>query len=67
MMPFSERAVRLRAEHSISQTTLAKALDVPRSTIWRWETGKSFPSYDKLMDFISYSDSLAEITNKLGK
>lgn len=36
------KANRLKA--GISQAELTRRLSVPRSTIWRWETGKAVPS-----------------------
>jgi transcriptional regulator with XRE-family HTH domain len=33
-----------RLKQGISQVELARMLYVPRSTVWRWETGKAKPS-----------------------
>lgn len=42
-------AIRLRRiELKMSQQVLADALEVERSTVAKWETGKSSPTADKL-------------------
>lgn len=43
-----------RHRTGISQAELARALTVPRSTIWRWETGKALPSYTKLQQLDAF-------------
>lgn len=45
-----------REKHGISQAGMAKALSVPRSTLWRWETGRGMPSYDNLKQLERYMD-----------
>lgn len=39
---------RRRIELKMSQQVLANALEVERSTVTKWETGKSSPTADKL-------------------
>lgn len=53
-----ERITVFREKHSISQSELARQLSVPRSTVWRWETGRGMPSYAKLCQLDDYMYSI---------
>jgi len=37
-----------RIQRGLTVNGLAEALGVSSQTVWRWETGKSQPSYDQL-------------------
>ena len=39
---------RMRKKKGISQAELAKQIDVAQSNVSQWETGKAFPSAEKL-------------------
>ncbi len=39
---------RLRKSNNLTQTDLAGAVDVSQAAIANWETGKTFPTTDKL-------------------
>lgn len=54
MNPLATLIIDFRRKRGISQAELARALDVPRSTLWRWETGRSLPSYAKLERMTAY-------------
>ena len=42
------RVKELRVLKNLTQDELAKKMDVTRSTVAMWETGKAFPNSDKL-------------------
>lgn len=42
-MEFNEKLVALRREKRITQSELAAALGVTRQTVYKWETGQSYP------------------------
>lgn len=44
-----ERIAHYRKLKKLSQGTLASTLSVDKITVWRWENGKSWPEYDKLL------------------
>ena len=48
-MSIGERITQLRKEQNISQVQLAKALDVSRQAVSKWETGQSIPDMVKLI------------------
>ncbi len=53
MAEFKDIIAKLRSENQMSQQTLADKLDVSKSTIAMWETGKRFPSkelYEQIAD-----------------
>ena len=52
------RLTAFREKWNISQASMSKTLGVPRSTLWRWETGKGMPSYDNLMKLEQFMDSI---------
>ena len=49
-MKFSENLVKLRKEKNWSQEYLAEKLNVTRQTIYKWETGQSYPEMDRLIE-----------------
>jgi len=49
-MSFSKRLKRARAEKRISQEQLAERLSVSRQTVSKWETEKSYPEVEKLIE-----------------
>lgn len=48
-MSFEENLIKLRKEKGLSQEQLAEKLDVSRQTIYKWETGQSYPEMDRLV------------------
>ena len=48
-MSIGERIAQLRKEQNISQVQLAKALEVSRQAVSKWETGQSIPHMVKLI------------------
>lgn len=42
-MEFHEKLVALRRENHLTQSGLAAALGVTRQTVYKWETGQSYP------------------------
>ena len=55
-MPFGERITKLRTENNMSQYQLAKAMDVSRQAVSKWENGQTTPDASKLI-------RLAEVLN----
>ena len=49
-MTFAEKIAHLRIVNSYSQEQLAKALDVSRQSLSKWESGESLPQLDKLRE-----------------
>lgn len=49
-MKFNENLVNLRKQNNMSQDTLAEKINVSRQTIYKWETGATYPDMDKIMD-----------------
>ncbi|MGX7030643.1 helix-turn-helix transcriptional regulator [Vagococcus zengguangii] len=50
MMELSGNIKKLRAENKLTQAQLAKKLNVSRSTISSWETGRSFPDLEMVIE-----------------
>ena len=48
-MPFGERITKLRTENNMSQYQLAKAMDVSRQAVSKWENGQTTPDASKLI------------------
>jgi transcriptional regulator with XRE-family HTH domain len=44
----------LRKKRNLKQEALAKALNVPRTTLSCWETGIRTPKVDKIIDIANY-------------
>lgn len=42
-MEFKEKLVTLRRENHLTQSGLANELNVTRQTVYKWETGQSYP------------------------
>lgn len=53
---FPERLRTLREEKEIGQIAFAKALDVGKSTVSQWETGRSEPTLSNLVAIAEYFD-----------
>ena len=51
---FSQQIKLLRKERKISQSTLAKELQVTQQAVGKWETGKSTPDTDTLRKIAEY-------------
>ena len=49
-MNLSEKIKKLRAKNKLTQEQLAKNLQVSRSTISSWETGRSYPDLEMIID-----------------
>lgn len=49
-MNFSENLVTLRKKSNMTQEQLAERLNVTRQTIYKYETGQTYPEMDKLLD-----------------
>lgn len=50
METFGARLFRLRTERGWSQSLLAQKLLLKRNHVWKYETDKGKPSFDKLID-----------------
>ncbi len=68
MQSFAEQLNAVRKQRNITQEQLAERMNVSRTTISRWESGKIMPDLDtirllsQLLDynFFSYEDTPAE-------
>lgn len=49
-MNLSEKIKKLRSENNLTQEQLAGKLQVSRSTVSSWETGRSFPDLEMVID-----------------
>ena len=54
-MLFQDKLKELRKNKNISQYDLAKELNISRSVIAKWETGRSLPS-DESLDLLIYPE-----------
>ncbi len=64
-MKFNEKIVRLRKTKGMTQEELAKAVNVSRQAVYKWECGQSYPEVVKLIEIkqlfgISIDDLLDE-------
>jgi transcriptional regulator with XRE-family HTH domain len=64
-MKFNEKIVRLRKTKGMTQQDLAKAVNVSRQAVYKWECGQSYPEVVKLIEIkqlfgISIDDLLDE-------
>lgn len=48
-MTLGEKLKQARADHELTQQTVAQQVAVSRQTISSWETGKSYPDIDSLV------------------
>lgn len=53
-MNLSEKIKKLRAENNLTQEQLAEKLQVSRSTISSWETGRSYPDLEMVIEICDY-------------
>ena len=53
-MPFSDEIKKIRQKQFMSQSDFANILGVSFTTVNRWETGKSKPSYKAMKTLDSY-------------
>ncbi len=69
VIEISERIKELREAKSMSQTALAKELNISRTAVNAWEMGISLPSMEKLIElskiFNVSADYLLGIENKV--
>ncbi|MBE6805460.1 MAG: helix-turn-helix transcriptional regulator [Ruminococcaceae bacterium] len=56
-MEFSKTVKEIRTSSLLSQEDFAKELDVSFSTVNRWETGKTKPSYNALKKIKIFCES----------
>lgn len=59
-MSIGERIIELRKEKNLSQGDLAKALDVSRQAVSKWENGQSSPDTVKLILLAEVLDTEVE-------
>ena len=59
-MTISEKIIHLRIAAKMSQNDLAKALNVTRQSISKWEMGDSLPQVDKVMEICRLFDVSAD-------
>lgn len=63
-MELGQRLYELRKKKGLSQEQVADILDVTRQTISKWETGQTYPDYEKLVPISKlYEISLDELAN----
>ena len=48
-MKFNEKLLELRRKKCLSQEELGRELNVSRQTISKWESGQSYPDFEKLV------------------
>ena len=59
MILFKERLRELRTERKLSQSELAKALNVSQRSISSWETGFRQPDFEMLEQIVKFFDVTA--------
>ena len=59
-MSIGERILELRKNQNISQTEMAKAMDVSRQAVSKWESDKSSPDTLKLIQLAEYLNTEVE-------
>ena len=47
-MEFSEKLKRLRKEHGMTQESLSRQINISRTAVSKWESGRGFPNIDAL-------------------
>ena len=55
-MSLGERITELRNAKNISQSQLAKAMDVSRQAVSKWENGQSTPDPTKMIKLADFLD-----------
>lgn len=55
-MKFHEKLMTLRKQKGLSQEELGMELQVSRQTISKWETGQSYPDFQRLVMLSDYFD-----------
>lgn len=55
-MKFNEKILDLRKKKGLSQEELGRELNVSRQTISKWESGKSYPDFEKLVLLSDFFD-----------
>jgi len=64
-MTLGQRLKKVRIEKGLSQADVAEFLNISRQSISRWETDKSYPDIDNLVDLSRYYDiSIDELLTK---
>ncbi len=53
---FAKRVAELRLEKNLSQTELAKILEISQTTVAKWENGERKPSVNALIDIANFFD-----------
>ncbi len=53
-MIFKEKIINLRKIRGLSQTDLACAVGVSRQSVYKWETGQSYPEAAKLLELKNF-------------
>ena len=66
MILFKERLKELRVERKLSQTDLAKELNVSQRSISSWETGFRQPDFETLERIAKFFDVTADYLLGLG-
>lgn len=65
-MKFNERLMALRKKRGLSQEELGFDLGVSRQTVSKWESGQSYPDFQRLVLLADYFDiSLDELVRGL--
>lgn len=65
-MKFNEKLYEIRKKQGLSQEELGFELKVSRQTISKWESGQSYPDFQKLVMLSDYFDmSLDELVKDL--
>ncbi len=63
-MNFTENLLRLRKEKGLSQEQLAEKLDVSRQSVYKWESGQSYPELEKLQQMSQlFNCTIDELVN----
>lgn len=55
-MKFHEKLLELRKQRGLSQEELGQELEVSRQTISKWESGQSYPDFQRLVLLSDYFD-----------
>lgn len=55
-MKFNEKIISLRKKKGLSQEELGQELQVSRQTVSKWESGQSYPDFQRLVMLSDYFD-----------